>query len=309
MRHPRQNWTGVVYHLISRFVDREWFIASEEERQKYLELLGHALTESDWRCLAYAVMSSHIHLAVVAGEEPLAAWLRRVHSPFATYINERLGRIGPIFVRGPKDYEVRPENEGNVIAYLHNNPVAAGLVSVPRKSNWTSHRAYVGMVRAPRWLHVTEGLQRAGFESGSQFDAWVKRTPGDPSIAELGMIRRAVRKRGAIEVATPRVSPTEVPLVARPWAHFRPDPRRIIELTAELTRLSTIELCSKRKNPTVVSARRVAVHSAIVAGLSGSDIAAAIGLSQQAASRLHRSEITPPEQAKRDAVLRRLLAA
>ena len=61
-RKPRSNQPGVVYHLISRFVEREWFIKEEEEREYYVRLLGRALSESDWRCLAYAVMSNHIHL-------------------------------------------------------------------------------------------------------------------------------------------------------------------------------------------------------------------------------------------------------
>ena len=78
-----------IYHVIPRFVGGEWFIRSSEERQLYLKLLGQGLVGSSWRCLAYAVMSSHIHLAMEAGKGKIADWLREPHSQFAEWINQR----------------------------------------------------------------------------------------------------------------------------------------------------------------------------------------------------------------------------
>ena len=48
-----------LHHVISRFVDREWFFASDVERARYLALLGRALSTTDWRCVAYCLMSNH----------------------------------------------------------------------------------------------------------------------------------------------------------------------------------------------------------------------------------------------------------
>src|SRR5262245_8463848 len=121
-RTPRCIIPGTTYHLISRFVDREWFIRSDEERALYLKLLGRGLADADWRLLAFAVMSNHVHLCAVAGEQPLDSWIRAVHSPFADAMNRAYNRIGVMFVRGPKDIAVDPENVGKVIAYIHNNP-------------------------------------------------------------------------------------------------------------------------------------------------------------------------------------------
>src|SRR4051812_19613519 len=97
-RVPRHIVPGRVYHLISRFVDREWFIAHERERRLYLALLGDAVSASDWRCFSYGVMSNHLHHAFVAGQQSLASWIRRVHSPFADIMNKEHDRIGPMFV-------------------------------------------------------------------------------------------------------------------------------------------------------------------------------------------------------------------
>src|SRR5262245_27565079 len=103
-RRPREIQPGTAYHLISRFVDREWFIRCENERQLYLRLLGRAVQKSDWRLLSFGVMSNHIHLGAVAGRHSLDSWIRAVHSPFADAMNKAYGRIGTMFVRGPKAY-------------------------------------------------------------------------------------------------------------------------------------------------------------------------------------------------------------
>ena len=45
-RLPQSIEPGVVYHLISRFVAKEWFIQSDEERRRYLKLLGDHVVDS-----------------------------------------------------------------------------------------------------------------------------------------------------------------------------------------------------------------------------------------------------------------------
>ena len=286
MRTIRCTVPGVVYHLISRFVDRAWFITHRVERAKYLSLLGAAMERTDWRCLAYVVMSNHIHLAMVAGEQPLAIWAKRVHGPFARWMNARHDRLGPLFVRGPRDGAVPPDKVREVIAYIHNNPVRAGLVRRAAQSNWSSHQAYVGRVEHPAWLRVTEGLSRAGYDA-NDFDRWVRSEPGDPCRPELGRIRKLARLRGAIEIGTPSLSePPYVPLVKRPHGHVRVDPLVIVDVTAAAVGLTPLELCSRDRRAAVVAGRRIAVYAARALGVTGADIAAALGVSGPAVSQM-----------------------
>lgn len=289
MRIARYTEPATCHHIISRFVDREWFFREHEERANYLRLLGRAVLQSDWLCLAYALMSNHIHLALIAGSSTLDSWIRRVNGPFARWMNLRYGRIGPMFAHRPKSPAVDSSDEGRVIAYIHNNPVNAGVVSRARDSDWTSHAAYAGFVEPPRWLAHEVGLARSGYPAEpSAFDKWVESQVGDeiPEL-ELDLIRRTVRRRGAIELATPRLgTPPIVPLVARPFAHLRPDPRRMVTLVADVLGLAVDVLCSRRRDPRAVAGRRIAVHSGKSLGLVGSHIAAALGISEQAVSKI-----------------------
>ena len=286
MRTVRHNVRGVVYHLIWRFVDRTWFFESNAERARYLYYFGRAMGETDWRCLSYALMSNHIHAAMIAGAAPLESWAKRVHSPFATWMNRQRGRLGPLIADRPKDIAVPDDRVPHLIAYIHNNPVRAGIVERAVGSVWTSHLAYTGRARAPSWLDVEEGLRRCGL-TREAFDAWIDATPGEGRWLSDAALRREARKRGALELATPVAgTPPRYPLVARPFAHVRPDPRAVVAVAANAVGLRLTELCSRLRSPTAVDGRLVAVHSGRALGITSGDLATAIGISASAVSQI-----------------------
>jgi putative transposase len=282
-RKPRRFEPGVPYHLISRFVDREWFITRPNEREHYLELLGRALEESDWRMLAFAVMSNHIHLAAIAGRQQLGSWIRRVHSPFAGAMNVAYNRIGPMFVRGPKAYSVDGGRIGHLVAYIHNNPVRAGLASRAVESDWTSHRAYVRAADAPRWLHVGDGLLLSNVSQGSTFDDWVAdpaRT-NDERFTEADHEQELARRREQ-EAAEQRAQREREPQdeVAD----------TIASVAAEVCGVSRAQLRSRARGEREVLARSAAIHYATSRGLTEQTIARALCISQQRVSIVRRCE-------------------
>jgi hypothetical protein len=296
VRTVRLNEEGVVYHLISRFVDRDWYIEQEHERELYLHLFGRAVRDSDWRCLAFTVMSNHIHLAMLAGRMPLGMWIRRVHSPFADALNRARGRIGSVFVRGPKDRAIPAERVGTLIAYIHNNPVRAGVVRSAAESTWTSHRAYLGLQQRPPWLHVALGLSCFGFDRKA-LDAATAAENTERKHISLADIRRRARVRGAIEVATPlATSPQQVPFVIRPYGHVRPDPAAVIDSVCRSLGVSVMQLRSRQTGASLSRARRLTVHCAHALGLTGAEIGAALGASQQASSKTRARPLNQADQ-------------
>lgn len=168
------------YHLIFRFVASEWFIKTNLERDTYLQLLGEALQRSDWHCFAYAIMSNHIHLGMAAGRSSRTPWLRHAHSPFGEWINRRNDRIGSVFVKKPTTVSVARDDVARVIAYIHNNPVRAGVVARARDSTWTSHNAYVGSREPQPWLRVDIGFDAMHIKDAASFEAFVDAEASQP---------------------------------------------------------------------------------------------------------------------------------
>ncbi|MEO8702387.1 MAG: hypothetical protein ABI867_20245 [Kofleriaceae bacterium] len=309
MRIARCSIPGILTHIIVRFVDGTWFLQSSQERTKYLGLFGRAMAHTDWRCLAYALMSNHLHFALIAGELPLEGWAKRVHSPFARWLNWRHDRLGPVVADRPAEWAMDPINETRVIPYLHNNPVRAHVVERAADSNWTSHLAYVGLAPRPAWLHVELGMAMCGFESEQHesFDQWVaERSDIQLEQPPLNDVRTTARRHGALEIGTPLVTATtEVPLVVRPDTNLRPSMLEMIAIAVRVTATDRSEICSRTARPTSVSARRVAIHSARRMGLTFGEIAAGLGISQQAVAR-HGDTILNATQAEAvDAILHR----
>jgi hypothetical protein len=296
MRIARCIEPGVVYHVISRFVDRGWFFSADEERDKYLFLFGRAVQHSDWTSLSYCLMSNHIHHGLLAGAAPMSAIFKKAHSPFANWMNERHHRIGPIFADRPASWATRPENEARLIAYIHNNPVRAGVVTRARDSSWSSHRAFINAEAAPPWLDVETARRRSGIE-GSEFDRWVDGVHDLGETDTLAGIHRAARKRGALELGTPTAAPVVVPLVARRFARILPDPREVIDVVAELLRIEPKQFRSRSTKQSAVAARCIAVHSGVALGITASEMGTSLGISRQAASQIMSKSLSEVERA------------
>jgi hypothetical protein len=276
--------------VISRFVEERWFITTDEQRGHYLRLLGNALEKSDWSCLAYALMSSHIHIAMVAGSKPAESWSRAVNGPFARWFNEMQERIGPMFA-GRADMTIeRTQRVAHLIAYIHNNPVRAGVVGRARDSSWTSHRAYIGGDR-PAWLDVDRGLALSGLVT-DELDGWVheQRNIRRKDLS-LEQIDREAKRFGRITLGTPRVEPTEVPLLGRRHTFIRPNPGRIGEIVIETLGLEEGELQNRWRGSLGTIARAVLVQVGQRFGVSLTSSGEAAGISPTAASRLARAKL------------------
>ncbi len=154
-RFARIVYPGGIYHVISRFHNREYLITSEEERTYYLGLLGQGLEKSDALLLAWCIMSNHVHLVFKTGREPLDRLMKGIHSGFAGWLNHRKRRSGPMFADRYKSILVEEEPYLlELIRYVHNNPVRAGIVKSAARSRWSSHGAYLGAEESPEWLNV-----------------------------------------------------------------------------------------------------------------------------------------------------------
>jgi REP element-mobilizing transposase RayT len=115
------------------------------------------------RVHAWALMGNHFHLLVdvpTDGLPRLMAWLT---AQLARSVNQERGWDGPLF-RGRYRNRVVLDDAywRDVLAYLHLNPVRAGLVSNPDASVWTSHRFYAGLAPAPAWMTTEELLGAYG---------------------------------------------------------------------------------------------------------------------------------------------------
>ncbi len=320
-RYARLHAPHRLHHLISRFVQRSYLLATEEERTAYLSRVPAVLDKTDWRTLAYALMNNHIHWAAWSGLDPSRCFIQPLHLGFAQWLNRRLRTIGPIFAHRHKTIVCPEERAAILLAYIHNNPVRAGLIKDPADCSWTSHLAYVGQAPAPPWLDVEKGLALCGFDSslhGRQaFHQFVLRQAAqaiEPTLSggDLRAQRRRTRQRlGApVEISSPMATQGDgqqahVVLASREMV-IRPrwdgEARMVVEQVAQQLGLSGQALRSRDRTRSVVQGRRLALwvwnrHL----GRAQGEMGGALGLSSSAVSHLLRSahSTTLEQQANR----------
>lgn len=267
---------GELVHVVVCWVNGEYRLRTTNERNEYLRLLGRASGKSDWHVLAFALMSTHVHLALLAGRQPFGRLARRIHPTFARWLNTQQHRRGPLMAKRPDTYPIDPTRAARLVAYLHNNPVRAGLCDDGTGSTWTSHRAYMGLVEAPPWLRVNHLLRSCGFDTATEsrkaFHDYVCKMANEPEDWIIGS--RELRTHGkearqalgsALNLGYPHLQPQECqaayPIVTSEGIPLHPrwdgPLAAIVEHVAQHTGIVAKRIQARDRKRTVVRARRL----------------------------------------------------
>jgi REP element-mobilizing transposase RayT len=119
----------------------------------FFAILRRVLGRLWWACHSYCLMTNHFHLLIETQDESLSAGMQRLNGEYAQSFNRRHGSVGHLFQ--DRFFSVMVEDEAHgleVIRYIANNPVEAGLCREPEDWRWSSHAAALGRRRAPDFL-------------------------------------------------------------------------------------------------------------------------------------------------------------
>ncbi len=144
-RKPRLHYPGALYHVILRGNGGQDIFFDAEDRCRFFLLVQEGIERYGHRVLAFCLMTNHIHLAVQVGNIPLSRIMQNLSFRYTRWINRRRGRTGHLFQGRYKAILVDADPHFlELIAYIHLNPVRAGITATPEDYPWSSHRAYLG---------------------------------------------------------------------------------------------------------------------------------------------------------------------
>lgn len=170
------------HHVMNRGARRAPIFANDADCTAFLDLVAETAQRFGLRVHAYALMGNHFHLLVTSPRGNLSEAMSFLQSRFSRRQNDLYRWDGPVF-RG-RFLNRLVTNDAywrHLLSYVHLNPVAAHLVGEPELAQWTSHRAYLGLERAPDWLETLELLGLFGGPAGLRdyvYAAQVGREPG-----------------------------------------------------------------------------------------------------------------------------------
>jgi REP element-mobilizing transposase RayT len=164
-RKLRLAYPGAIYHVLNRSHAREKLFASEATKATFVECLWAACERCGWLLHAYVVMEDHFHAAIETPQSNLAVGMQWLQSTFANRIGQNRPAHKPLFQGRFKAMPVESAAVlGKVCHYIHLNPVRAGLVSVPRLSDYApgSYRFLWRLDDRPAFLRFATALMEAG---------------------------------------------------------------------------------------------------------------------------------------------------
>jgi hypothetical protein len=98
-------------------------------------------------------MPNHYHLLVRSRHGNLSEAMRRLNATYTQRLNGLHHWDGPVFRGRFRSQLVEDESSlPYLLAYIHLNPLRAGLIPRLHSRGWTSHRAYLGRDTGPDFL-------------------------------------------------------------------------------------------------------------------------------------------------------------
>ena len=152
-RKPRVDYPGAWHHVMHRGARRQAIFKKDEQCILFLGLLDELANEFELEIHAYSLMPNHYHLLVRSRHGNLSRAMRHLNANYTQRINDKERWDGPLFRGRFRSQLVEDEtNLPYLLAYIHLNPLKAGLITRLQSHAWTSHRAYLGRDPKPPWL-------------------------------------------------------------------------------------------------------------------------------------------------------------
>ncbi len=142
-RPLRIEYPHAFYHLIARGQRRDVIFYADDDRQEFLERLKETVGKYKLRVHAYVLMNNHYHLLLETPLGNLSTAMHFFHASYTNWFRTKHRLVGSIFQGRFKSILV--EKDAYLLelsAYIHLNPVRAGISERPEEYVWSSFGGY-----------------------------------------------------------------------------------------------------------------------------------------------------------------------
>ena len=163
-RPLRLEFPNALYHITSRGDRREDIYEDDKDRIIFLTTLGKVVTDYNWLCHGYCLMSNHYHFIIETLDSNLAKGMRQLNGVYTQTTNRRHKRTGHLFQGRYKAILVDKESYLlELTRYVVLNPVRAkGMVRSIEDWPWSSYLSMINKVTGKDWLTTDWVLSQFG---------------------------------------------------------------------------------------------------------------------------------------------------
>jgi len=196
-RYARISYPDLIYHVIKRGNNKEVIFAAEEDYHHYLNTLQRYKKKFDFKLYAYCLMTNHLHLLIKVGNKGTISRIMQsitvAHTRYYNYIYRRCGHVWQGRFHSPIVSE-----DGymlNVMKYIEQNPLRAGMVKNVADYRWSS---YLLNVRQKESVLIDREdnlvFQKLGEDDYSRINAYKKLVNVSLKQEDLQEIQVSTRK-------------------------------------------------------------------------------------------------------------------
>ncbi|HEX9666213.1 MAG TPA: transposase [Thermodesulfobacteriota bacterium] len=143
-RALRLAFEGACYHITSRGNRRENIFYSDNDKKVFIEKLNETLNKYHFICYAYCLMDNHYHLFIKTPDANISEGMHYLNTSYTNWIKAEHNIVGSVLQGRYKSILVEQNNYGlKLSAYIHLNPLRAGMVKNLKQYRWSSYLDYV----------------------------------------------------------------------------------------------------------------------------------------------------------------------
>ena len=136
-RTARKKSEASIYHVMLRGTDRRIIFSDDEDCERFSGILKRVRAVSDFRLFAYCLMGNHVHLLIQERKEPLELIFKRIGVSYVNYYNRKYDLEGHLFQDRFRSEAIDTDAYFlDVLRYICQNPVKAGLCKSPSEYKW-----------------------------------------------------------------------------------------------------------------------------------------------------------------------------
>jgi len=287
-RQARLDAPGVLQHVIARGIEKTRIFCDEVDYRFFIKRFGELLGQNHLDCFAWVLIPNHFHLLLRTGPIPLATFMRRLLTSYATYYNGRHNRSGHLFQNRYKSFVCEEDPYFlELVRYIHLNPLRSGLVKdleELKRYPWCGFGVLMGRYKNS-WQEVDEVLKYFGnqiAEARANYRKFMEdgiKHGRRPELSGRGLTYRTKDSESSFQPQEQRSEDSHDPRILG-GADFikkilaslqqfeeknalRMDLKDLTEKVATWSNLSTTDITSGSKRTQIVRARAVLSYLAI----------------------------------------------
>lgn len=272
---------GFFSHITQRAAGKEPLFVEDSDRLAFLSIFKETAVTFDVDVLAFCLMNNHVHILLRPREQNLDKAMHSLFSRYAMHFNRKYQRRGHLFGGA---YRQAVCLDATYLlaasAYIHLNPVKAGLAKTPEEYRWSSCSLYL------------VDIHKHSFVDPSPVLSLFHQRKKDARLSYAQLLRQGVQTEmdnamesgGAVERLSAKLKtlcPDILALLQGPKdTKESPDPK-FTEIVDLETQIESMRAVRRMLNPHTRQARKHLVEQLVSRGFTHTDIAERLAISRK----------------------------